>query len=107
VGFAELLEMADAAQLERQGGAVTYTSSEGEEVEVEGIFDKTHQHIDAGRTGVTSSGPVVYLRLSDLSSDPEEDGEATVTVAEVEYTIREVQKDGMGMVRLLLHKATA
>jgi hypothetical protein len=50
-----------------------------------------------------SAGPAVFLTLSDLPSDPGADPDAVVTVDGVRYTTREVQKDGMGGVVLLLH----
>jgi hypothetical protein len=72
-------------------------------VDVRGIFDAAYVRVEAGRAGVSSSGPAVFLRLEDLPTDPEND-EPIMTVAGVNYTVREAQKDGQGGIHLLLHR---
>ncbi len=84
------------------GGPVTYTSGVGVAVNVRGVFDALYVKVDAGNTGVSSSGPAMFLRLADLPSDPSDDVAARVTVAGTEYKIREAEPDGLGGVRLLL-----
>jgi len=84
------------------GGPVIYTPGMGAAVNVRGVFDAIYVKVDAGNTGVSGSGPAVFLRLSDLPSDPSDDVSARVTVAAVEYKVREAEPDGMGGVRLLL-----
>lgn len=83
---------------------VTYTSGAGAGVTVRGVFDAIYVKAGAGEVGVSSAGPAVFLRLSDLSSNPETDLTARVTVDAVEYMWREVQPDGQGGVLLLLHE---
>jgi hypothetical protein len=84
------------------GGPVTYTPGVGTAVDVRGVFDALYEKVEAGNTGVSSSGPAVFLRLSELPSDPSDDVDARVTVAATEYKVREAQPDGMGGVHLLL-----
>lgn len=83
---------------------VTYTSGPGVAVAPRGIFDALYTKVDAGEVGVSSAGPAAFVRLADLSSDPEVDLDARVTVDGQEYTIREVQPDGQGAALLLLHE---
>lgn len=86
------------------GGSVTYTPGAGAAVAVRGVFDALYVKVDAGNTGVSSSGPAVFLTLSDLPSDPSDDLSARVTVAGTEYKVREAQPDGVGGVHLLLQE---
>lgn len=85
---------------------VTYTSGVGVVADPapRGVFDALYVKVDAGEVGVSSAGPAVFLRLSDLSSNPEEDTAARVTVDGQEYSIREAQPDDQGGVVLLLHE---
>ncbi len=103
MGFSDLMAAADRAAREVLGETVTYAPSSGDPVEVRGIFDAAYVRVDAGQAGVSSSGPAVFLCLSDLPSDPTDD-EAVVTVGAVGYRIREAQPDGLGGVLLLLHR---
>lgn len=86
------------------GGPVTYTPGVGAAVDVRGVFDALYVKVDAGNTGVSSSGPAVFLRLSDLPSDPSDDVAARVTVAGTQYKVREAEPDGIGGVHLLLQE---
>lgn len=104
MGFADLLALADSVSQDVLGDTVTYTPGVGAPVTVLGIFDQPYAMVDALTPGVTSSGPVVFLLLSDLPSDPETDLTATLTVAGVVYSLDTVQKDGVGGVRILLHE---
>jgi hypothetical protein len=101
-----LLQRADKAVRQQLGGTVTYTPGVGGAVTVTGIFDAAYVRAEAGRPGVSSSGPAVFLRLADLPSDPETDEAATVTVGGTTYRVAEPQKDGQGGVLLQLFKAT-
>lgn len=106
MAFTDLVERADLAVRGHLGGTVTYSPSVGAPVEVAGVFDAAYVRVDLGQIGVSSSGPAVFLRRSDLPSDPELDAGATVTAKGTVYTIHEVQPDGEGGgVLLLLHVA--
>lgn len=114
MAFPDLLAAADRAALTHLGGPVRYapTALAGESfADVLGIFDAAYIRVDAGQAGVSSCGPAVFLRLADLVAgdgtqfDPETDEVPTVTVNGISYRAREVQKDGMGGVLLLLHRA--
>lgn len=106
MAFTDLVERADIAVRGHLGSTVTYSPSVGAPVAVQGVFDAAYVRVDLGQIGVSSSGPAVFLRRSDLPSDPSEDPGATVTVNGIIYTIHEVQPDGEGGgVLLLLHVA--
>jgi hypothetical protein len=106
MGWSSLLATTDKAARQHLGGPVTYTPGVGSAVQVTGIFDAIHQHVDVGQPGVTASGPAVFLALSDLPSDPETDTAARVTIAGVVYAITTPEKDGQGGVLLRLNEVT-
>jgi hypothetical protein len=103
--FADLVAMGDRIVREHLGDLITYAPSVGDPVSVRGIFDASHVLVDVGEIGVSSVGPAVFLRLSDLPSDPETDIAATVIVGAVTYVIREVKPDSLGGVHLLLNRS--
>lgn len=104
--FAAHLQRTDGTARDILGGPVTYTPGAGAAVDVQGVFDAVHVRVEAGEAGVTSAGPAVFLRLSELPSDPEVDGNARVTVSGTEYTPWSVEKDGQGGVLLRLHRTS-
>lgn len=105
MGFADLVQRVDQQAGERLGGKVVYTPGVGEPVELDGIFDASYERLPiGGDTGVSSRSPAVFVRLALLTSDPETDRSARVTVADAEYRIHEVQPDSLGGVVLLLHR---
>lgn len=104
MSFADLLAVADIAVRGLLGGDITYAPTVGDAVVVKGVFESSYVRVDIGQPGVASVGPVVFLTLSDLPSSPDTDVGATVTVDSVTYTAHEVQPDGLGGVRLFLHK---
>lgn len=105
MAFADLLAVADASVRGVLGQTVTYSPGVGDPVEVDGVFDAAYVRVDLQVAGVSSAGPAAFLSLSDLPSDPETDTDAELTIAGTDYTIHEVQKDGVGGVLLLLHRA--
>lgn len=104
MGFADTLEVADQAVREVLGSSVTYSPSVGDPVTVDGVFDAVYVRVDVGQPGVSSQGPAVFLRLEDLPSE-EVDPLAEITVDGTDYTIHEIQPDGLGGVLLQLHLA--
>jgi hypothetical protein len=105
LAFTDLLEHADVSVRGLLGGTVTYSPSVGAPVTVSAVFDAAHVRVDLGQISAASSvGPAVFVRLSDLPSDPETDTGARVTNAGVVYTIHEVKPDGLGGAHLLLHR---
>lgn len=103
--FAALLARTDEVALDTLGEDVIYTPGAGAAAPVRGIFDAAYVKANAGHAGVSSAGPAVFLRLSELSSDPSDDGAARVTRAGVDYKVRESEPDGQGGVLLLLQRA--
>jgi hypothetical protein len=95
----------DAAIIAVFGTPTTYQRSGGSPLPIAGIFDAAYVHVETGEAGVQSVGPAVFYRLGDLPADPEtETTNPVITINGVQYEATEVQKDGQGGVRLLLHK---
>lgn len=106
--FPALVAGTDRA-VQRNLGAVeiTYQPSVGAPVLLQAMFDPTFVLDDQGRSGVEQTVPSVFFRLEDLPLDPDDD-DPTITVAGVDYRVRERIRDRVGeSVRLLLHRAGA
>lgn len=107
MSFDELVALTDRAALSALGGEiVTYQPSEGDPVEVTGIFDE--QYVLAkgnAEAGVEARVPAVFFRLSDLPVDPEVD-EPTLTIRAVNYKVTERRPDGLGGIVLALRRVT-
>lgn len=104
MSFQDLLASADRSVRKLLGQTVTYTPGAGSPVEVRGVFDARYQRLEAGETGVSSTGPAVFLRLDELPSNPSSDLARTVTINGVVYRPFEVMPDGLGGVHMLLHE---
>ena len=104
--FPDVLAAGDEALREILGGPVTYAPGAGDPVEVVGIFTAPHTAVDPESQGggISTVSPTVFLKLSDLPSNPEVDPAARVTVAGVTYSWHDSQPDGLGGILLLLHK---
>lgn len=107
MGFAEILDAADLKVRQRLGETepLVYTSGLGEPVTVVGIFDLQHQVVDLGQAGVDGYAPAAFVALADLTSDPVDDEDATITARGVVYAIHQRQKTA-DQVLLILHRAT-
>lgn len=89
----------------RLGEAVTYTPGVGSPVVVNGIFDAAYILVGSGEAGVSSSQPAVFLRLSELPTDPLNDADALVIAVNAKsYRPTEIKPDGLGGVLILLHE---
>lgn len=104
MGFLESLAQTDIVVREILGGFAVYAPGSGSPVTVACVFSVPHVQVDTLGTGVSSSGPTVFLRLEDLPSDPSIDDSATVTVDGTTYKSWDVNPDGLGGVFLKLHK---
>jgi hypothetical protein len=105
VSFDAQVSRLDAAVLAAFSTPTTYQRSGGSPVPIAGIFDAAYVRVEVGEAGVQSVGPAVFYRLQDLPADPEtETVNPVITINGVQYEPTEVQKDGVGGVRLLLHK---
>lgn len=104
MAFDDLLASVDSTSRLVLGRAVTYTPTVGDAVEVQGVFDAAFVRVDTGTPGVASTGPAVWLGLSDLPSNPVTDSTATVTVGGTTYVAHEARPDGLGSVLLILHE---
>jgi len=66
-----------------------------------GVFDAAHELVDlGGEAAVTTTGPVLSIRLSDFDVAPQQDNE--VTIDGTLYRIYDVQPDGQAGAKLLL-----
>jgi hypothetical protein len=103
VDWAGLTGVVNQVVVRQFGDATTYTTQLGQAVSVRGVFDEAHVLVEAGEADVSSVGPAVFYRLSDLPVDPLED-EPEIVIRGVSYEVREARKDGQGGVLLLLRK---
>jgi hypothetical protein len=105
MAFSDLVAAADRAVQGILGGVtVTWQSDEWGDALVPGMFDEAFVLSDAGEAGVESVGPVFFARVSDLPADPRRDEDARLIIGEKRYRIHRREADGMGGVRLLLHR---
>tara|TARA_R110002110_G_scaffold64634_5_gene178579 strand:+ start:215 stop:550 length:336 start_codon:yes stop_codon:yes gene_type:complete len=66
-----------------------------------GVFDAAHELVDTGGDApVSSTGPVLGIRLSEFSTPPVSGNELTIDGAF--YRINDVQPDGQGGAKLML-----
>ncbi len=103
MGFAADIAAANGTILDRLGSYFEYAPRNGTPANVRGIFDAEFRRADATQPGVALVGPAVFVRLSDLPTDPvmgtpvdPVTDDPVVTVDGVAYRVREVQKDGQG-----------
>ena len=106
MAWADLVASVDRAAMAHLGGVqVIYEpqhAQDGGPVSVTGIFDEQYVLAKGGvDAGVESLGPAVFVRLSDLPTDPEHD-EPTIRIGEARYRVTERKPDGMGGVVLVL-----
>lgn len=105
MAFSDLVATADRAVQDHLGGTVSYQPEVGDAVDVSAVFDERYVRVleDQERAGVEDVGPAVWLLLEDLPVHPDDD-EPVITVGGVAYRVRERQIDGMGGIRLFLHR---
>jgi hypothetical protein len=97
-----LVAQSDNTLVKSFGILTTYDPATGPAISVRGIFDAAYVRVEAGEAGVSSSGPAVFYRLSDLPVDPDND-DPEITINGVRYRVAELKKDGQGGVVMLLH----
>lgn len=106
LSYADHIARADrAAQVRLGGTTVTYAPGVGAPVSVTGIFDEAYAHVQEGGAGIESVGPSVRLMLADLPLDPANDT-PLLTIGGVVYRPHTRIREGMGAIRLLLHRNT-
>lgn len=86
------------------GENVTYTPANrpGPSFVVDGIFNEMYQEVDQGGVVVTSQQPNLGIRLSDFPNPPF--NEDKVAIRGFMYKVIDVQPDGEGGAKLLLHQ---
>lgn len=106
MAFPDLVAGIDRAAQRTLGGVVvTWRSDTWGDREVKGMFDEAYVLVDAGgQAGVEQVGPVFFCRAADLSREVSEDLDARLVLGDRQYRVIERQPDGMGGVRLLLHR---
>jgi hypothetical protein len=90
----------DAAILDNLGITVSYKRGAAAPVQITAIFDGDYVPVDTGRSEIAAQGPMIFIRLSSLTSDPARGDE--VTVNGVLYAVESVHKDGEGAAELML-----
>ena len=84
------------------GELVTFTPVIGLLFQVNGIFDREHSIADPGsEAGISSSGPQVLCRTSDVASVKNQDGVSVVSDPD-SFIVVDRQPDGTGMTLLIL-----
>ena len=93
------------------GEAITYVSPKGVSVQLVGIFDKAYKNISLidNAPEVSSEQPVVGVRLSQFpdGTKPQKGGKVQVPSVSTTYTVRDIEADGHGEAKLLLHLPVA
>lgn len=97
------LEGMRGTQLDAFGVATTFQPSAGDPVSVRGIFQRDYVDVHEGEAGISSTGPAVWYRRSDLAVDPAVG--ASVVHSGTTYRVIQVKPDGQGGVTLRLHVA--
>jgi hypothetical protein len=80
----------------------TYNPASGASYSVNGIFDAAYKSVDpnSGAT-VSTEQPIFTMAAADVRSGRPIQGD-TITIAEIEYKIRDPQPDGKGLITLFL-----
>lgn len=100
--WSELADLTLTATRDILGETAIFTPSvTGVPEAVEGIFQRPGLELNADGTPFRSSGPALGVRLADLSVLPVQ-GDA-VTVRSVDYEVADVDPDGQGGAKLILH----
>lgn len=82
------------------GETVVITFADETSETVNGIFENDHLEVDQGGVMISTSQPILDLRLADLSQEPNIDD--LITARDLSYRIDDVRKDGRGSVSLIL-----
>lgn len=103
MGFSELADGALRTMTSVMGEDVSYRPAAGGEVALRGIWADVYEAIEPD-TGarITETQPNVGIRLADLAAEPAVGDE--LDVLGKSYEVVEVQQDGQGAARLLLHE---
>lgn len=104
--FNALINQIDDQILQHLAGGelIRFIPSEGDPVEVRGIFDQAYEMMTEGEAGLSSFAPAVFVRAEDLEIEPLVD-EDQIEVDGVLFHIRDIHRDGKGGSLLLLHTA--
>lgn len=86
------------------GEPVTYTPANGAPLSVTGVFDEAYQDLTlAGGSAMTTSTPVLGVRVSDFPALPAQGDTLVVTSTGEAFTVKEVRADGHGWAKLMLN----
>lgn len=91
------------------GQAVAYASVDGVSFQISGIYDEAYHEIEVvdGGIPVTTSTPVLGVRLSDFPTPPAQDDTLTIVDSGEVFVVREVRPDGHGGAKLMLNYGQA
>ncbi len=87
------------------GEAANYTSVDGDEFEIQGIFDNNYESVDhASGTVISSQVCVFSCHLEDFPDGVVPQADDEIVIGENNYIVNDPQEDGQGGVRLILHE---
>lgn len=99
MAWGALADLANVAVRDTFGATVTYEPVGGGTHALVAPFDRTHVDVQLStEVGVTSTRPMLELRLADLAVEPQE-GDQFVAGGE-RYQVEEVRLDGRGGAKL-------
>lgn len=106
MSFRELVSQTHDIALTALGEDIVYTIKDGSASRaMRGIFDASATLVLLGsEPGISSVGPVVGIKLSDLEGSEKPARGDYVTIREIEYDITDSQEDGQGWLNLILQK---
>jgi hypothetical protein len=86
------------------GEVVIYTSGDGIQSELRGVFKEEHVlvDLDGASAGMSSVGPVLLIKLDDWPEPPDQTGR--LEIRERHFLVDDVQDDGQGGSKLLLKR---
>lgn len=86
------------------GEPVTYTPAIGAPLSITGVFDEAYQDLTlAGGTAMTTSTPVLGVRVSDFPALPAQGDTLVIASTGEAFTVKEVRADGHGWAKLMLN----
>jgi hypothetical protein len=97
----------DAFGEKAQGFTVTWLPAAGGTFAIDGVFDDAYREVGIAANGnaVTSTHPILGVRVADLPAAPLQGDKLTLSRNGRTYVVKEVRPDSHGWAILLLNKA--
>lgn len=101
MAFDEFLE--DFFDEEQHGETATWTPASGDAKSIAGIFNHEFSENSLGTAGAESTTPIFVCQASKVPNIAQGD---TLTINSQNYSVRQVEPDGQGVVALVLEKSS-